>query len=234
MVRWLVTIIVIVLLVSCAFGQNTRQTTGTIQGVVFALGSKGDRSVIPAAKISLDGPTLMKTESEGLGRFAFNEVPPGSYKISAHVPGMTAVRDVIVVAGAISEVALQMKLETVTQSVTVTPTANPPGPNDRSATNHIDGSTVVDAPNVDERFESLLPLVPGVVRGPDGRINLKGTRATQSGMRVDSANVTDPATGSPAIEVPIDVVSSVQVISNPYDPEYGQLTGCPPQKMRAR
>src|SRR5262249_49894240 len=34
-----------------------------------------------------------------------------------------------------------------------------------------------------------------------------------------------PATGSPAISVPIDVVSNVQVISNPYDPQYGKLTG---------
>jgi len=63
------------------------------------------------------------------------------------------------------------------------------------------------------------------VRGPDGRINLKGARNTQSGALVNSANATDPATGSPGIAVPIDVVSSVQVISNPYDPQYGKLTG---------
>jgi hypothetical protein len=42
---------------------------------------------------------------------------------------------------------------------------------------------------------------------------------------VNSANVTDPATGSPGLDVPIDVVASVQVISNPYDPQYGKLTG---------
>jgi len=42
---------------------------------------------------------------------------------------------------------------------------------------------------------------------------------------VNSANVTDPATGGQAISLPIDVVSSVQVISNPYDPEYGKFTG---------
>jgi hypothetical protein len=64
-----------------------------------------------------------------------------------------------------------------------------------------------------------------VVRGPDGRINLKGARNTQSGALVNSANVTDPATGGSAISLPIDVVSSVQVISNPYDPQYGNLTG---------
>ena len=42
---------------------------------------------------------------------------------------------------------------------------------------------------------------------------------------MNSANATDPATGNPGITVPIDVVASVQVISNPYDPQYGKLTG---------
>ena len=42
---------------------------------------------------------------------------------------------------------------------------------------------------------------------------------------MNSTNVTDPVTGGPAINLPIDVVASVQVISNPYDPEYGRFTG---------
>ena len=223
--RWPLITMAIALVGSCAFGQNTRQATGTIQGVVFTLDSQGERSVIPAARVVLDGPRHMETKSEGDGLFAFNTLPTGSYKISALAPGMTATREVVVVARAISEVALKMTLDAVTQSVTVTASANSSEPNDPPTTNRVGESTVLDAPNVDERFETLLPLVPGVVRGPDGRINLKGTRDSQSGMLVDSANVTDPATGSPAINVPIDVVSSVQVISNPYDPEYGQLTG---------
>jgi hypothetical protein len=66
-------------------------------------------------------------------------------------------------------------------------------------------------PNQGERFEDLLPLVPGVVRGPSGRINMKGARASENGSLVNSADVTDPATGEAAISIPIDVVSSVQV-----------------------
>ena len=89
----------------------------------------------------------------------------------------------------------------------------------------INEKTIRDAPNMNERFDSLLPLIPGVVRGPDGHINLKGASNTQSGALVNSANVTDPATGSPAINLPIDVVSSVHVLSNPYDPQYGRFSG---------
>jgi outer membrane receptor protein involved in Fe transport len=71
----------------------------------------------------------------------------------------------------------------------------------------------------------LLPLVPGVVRGSNGRINMKGARASQNGSLVNSADVTDPATGATAISIPIDVVSSIKVLSTPYDPEYGKFTG---------
>ncbi|MGA9244842.1 MAG: hypothetical protein WBW03_23030, partial [Silvibacterium sp.] len=42
-------------------------------------------------------------------------------------------------------------------------------------------------PNVNEHFETLLPLVPGVVRGPDERINLKGASNNQSGALLNSA-----------------------------------------------
>jgi hypothetical protein len=55
------------------------------------------------------------------------------------------------------------------------------------------------------------------------RINMKGSRSNQGGWLVNSANVTDPATGDEAINLPIGVVSSVQVISHPYDPEYGKF-----------
>jgi TonB dependent receptor/Carboxypeptidase regulatory-like domain len=218
-------LVAIGLLATCSFAQDPPAATGTVQGVLFTLDPSGDRSMVPAAQISLDGPTHVETESDGEGEFTISAVPPGSYTISAHGPGISAAGNVAVAAGAISKVALEMKLETVQQSVTVAAGTDSGNPNEAPATNRIGESAVLDAPNVDERFESLLPLVPGVVRGPDGRINLKGTRETQSGMLVDSANASDPATGSPAISVPIDVVSSVQVISNPYDPEYGQLIG---------
>src|SRR5258705_1332197 len=111
----------------------------------------------------------------------------------------------------------------VTTSVVVTP--DPAETKDPAPSETISEKTLRDAPNVNQRFESSLPLVPGVVRGPDGHVNLKGARSTQSGALVNSANATDPVTGSPALNLPIDVVASVQVISNPYDPQYGKFAG---------
>lgn len=108
----------------------------------------------------------------------------------------------------------------------MTVTASEPAPIEEAAQKSTIGEgTIETAPNSTERIESLLPLVPGVIRGPDGRINMKGTQSTQAGWLVNSANVTDPATGGEALNLAIDVVSSVEVIANPYDPEYGRFTG---------
>jgi hypothetical protein len=82
-----------------------------------------------------------------------------------------------------------------------------------------------DAPLIDQKFQDALPLLPGVVRGPDGNLNIKGTRPSQSGILVSSLNVTDPVTGAPAIELPLEAVDTVQVHSNPYSSEFGKFTG---------
>ena len=66
------------------------------------------------------------------------------------------------------------------------------------------------APIASERFQDALPLVPGVVRGPDGLLNINGTRSNQSAMMFNSADGTDPVTGEEAIELPIDAVREVR------------------------
>src|SRR3989442_2934335 len=155
----------------------------------------------------------------------FNAPPPASYNLKALAPHMTATQTVVITAGTALEALLEMKVETVSESTNVTATSDTVVTQEAAGSNTVGESAVKNTPNVNERFESLLPLVPGVVRGPDGRINMKGARSSQNGSLVNSADVTDPVTGANAINLPIDVVSSVQVLSTPYDPEYGKFTG---------
>lgn len=139
---------------------------------------------------------------------------------------MNAAVTVQVKAGTVSivPIEIEMGMAAVADKVTVAAN-NPPAIEECAQTKTISQPVVEAAPNQTEKIESLLPLVPGVFRGPDGRINMKGAQATQAGWLLNSTNVTDPATGGQAINLPIDVVSSVQVISNHYDPEYGKFTG---------
>ena len=196
--------------------------TGAVQGSVFVMDSEG-ASYVPGAKVTLQGAKPLQMETDEKGQYAFRDLAPGQYTVLVSFPGLQATEDITIPAGTLVKVDLELKPVTVQTSVTVSETYN--DVKVPTVTETISQKTIDDAPNVNEHFESLLPLVPGVVRGPDGRINMKGARNTQSGALVNSANVTDPATGSPGISLPIDVVSSVQVISDPYDPQYGNLTG---------
>src|ERR1700693_6224490 len=109
---------------ACAFAQSAGQPNGAVQGLVFITVADGGRSVVPVTKITLDGPAHKEAQSDNEGKFAFSTVPAGSYTITANAPGMAATQGVVVTAGAVSQVQLQMKLEAVTESTTVTASAN--------------------------------------------------------------------------------------------------------------
>jgi TonB dependent receptor/Carboxypeptidase regulatory-like domain len=204
--------------------QTGSSTPGMIRGDVFTKGTNGEPAVLPGARIVFHGPITKEAVSDAQGAFGVDGLPPGIYQIEANAPGLNAALAVEVTPGKSSTVEIDMNMAAVTDTVNVT--ANETSLVEESAQhNTINQSVVENAPNQEEKVETVLPLVPGVVRGPDGRINMKGAQATQAGWLLNSANVTDPATGGQAINLPMDVVSSVQVISNPYDPEYGKFTG---------
>jgi hypothetical protein len=75
-------------------------------------------------------------------------------------------------------------------------------------------STLVDA----------LPLVPGVIRTPDGRVQIAGQDEEHSSLLVNSVNVNDPATGSFGLSIPIDSVDILKVMQSPYLAQYGNFT----------
>src|SRR5215470_290263 len=216
-------LLLLCLLVSIASARQAQDENGDLEVKVVVKDSAGAVSSVASAALRLTGPTVIEGETDENGKCLFSHVRTGKYVVEVSTPGFEGSRSALVNAGETLEIELELRPAEVKNSVTVT--ADAAEAKQASSSETIDDKTLERAPNTNERFESALPLIPGVVRGPDGRINLKGARATQSGALVNSANVTDPATGSPAINVPIDVVSNVQVISNPYDPQYGKLTG---------
>lgn len=216
----------LIVLTLAANAQSVPQTTintGVLRGSVIITDANGP-SYVPGATVKLSGSTESEAQTDGEGKFNFSSLQPGRYSVTAQFPSLAAPPTTVVVeSGKTVEVVLQLSPVQVQSTVQVTASEDQVQTSSTSAA--ITERTIANAPNTNDRAETLLPLIPGVVRGPDGRINMKGARNTQSGALVNSANVTDPATGSPGLDLPIDVVSSVQVISNPYDPQYGKLTG---------
>ena len=157
--------------VSNVWATQNPANRGTIEVIVVVRNSQGARSYIPAAQVRLTGPTVEAGTTDTQGKYTFNVVAAGKYEVQAIFPGFDATRSLVLIAGETERIELELKPTEVQDSVTVT--ANDQEKPQPAPSGTIHQETLRDAPNADQRFESVLPLIPGVVRGPDGRINLK-------------------------------------------------------------
>jgi hypothetical protein len=69
-----------------------------------------------------------------------------------------------------------------------------------------------------------LPLIPGVTRSPGGGLQISGSGEHRSALIVNSADVTDPATGQFGLTVPIDQVQSLNLYQTSFLAEFGRFT----------
>ena len=65
------------------------------------------------------------------------------------------------------------------------------------------------------RILQSLPLLPSVVRGPDGLLRIGGTRPHESSLWIDGFDVTDPVTLTSAIDLPNESVKGMAVLREP-------------------
>ncbi len=211
-------------------GVAVAQGTGAIRGAVTTLGPDGVPVYLPGVQIALRcekvADNVRTTVTDETGRFSLPGLAPDKCSVTATGEGFRSeTKPVVVIEKSPVELSFQLSLTTVEEKVTVSGTVPGIETTETSPKEEIQSSTLAHAPLANEQFTDTIPLLPGVVRGPDGLLNIKGARASQSGLLVNSANVTDPVTGEYGFNLPIDVVQSVQVLANPYDAEYGKFTG---------
>ncbi len=212
-----------------AWGQG-----GELYGRVQTIGSDGQPLFLIGAQVVLtskaDPNRRFETKTDDSGAYRFAQVPPGDYVLSAKLESYDeSKQDITVEEGVLLETTLTLKLAAVQQQVEVTGEKEGIQLEQTAPETKLKGAVYENAPLVSERFQDALPLVPGVVRGPDGLIKIKGAPSTQTGWLVNSANVTDPVTGERAINLPVDVIENVEVLPNPYSAEYGKFSGADTQ-----
>jgi outer membrane receptor for ferrienterochelin and colicin len=203
--------------------------TGSIRGKVVA-DIPDQRKSLSGVVVKLSGAALsqksLQSISDEEGVYNFAGLTAGDYLVSVELQGFKKYEEkVSVQIEAVVELNILLQPLALKESVTITDDPVDASKNDSITPGVITTATLRDAPLIDQKFQDALPLLPGVVRGPDGNLNIKGTRPTQSGILVSSLNVTDPVTGNPAIELPLEAVETVHVYSNPYSAEYGRFTG---------
>lgn len=214
--------------------------TYSLIGQTYLSGSAGEHFGVEAATVELhsvaaleptdspdiaQGPTIAETNE--LGLFRFDGLAEGCYYLAALAPGMSGQSDIVCVPSEEGPLRIDIELEvdTVVESVDVTASVIAIDPTETTSSGSVGVSTLDNAPKANRSVEDVMPLIPGVLRGHAGEINMNGVRATQSGSQLNSVDVTDPVARTSEMTLPLSVVSSVEVLSSPYDAQYGGFAG---------
>lgn len=171
--------------------------------------------------------TPLSAVTDEHGRYEFQNLQPATYRVSIDVPGFKAITTSVILRPRDRIVHdFILELETVSQKVEVKENASAMAVESASSLPTLVTQTeLVTLPTAQETVKEILPIIPGVIRTPDGKLTLKGSDENQSLLLVNSARTTDPVTGSFAVPVPTSAVESFAVYKTPYDASLGSFSG---------
>lgn len=217
------------LVIALVFEATLEAKTATVGGVILTLGSDRVQTVWPNARVTLknlDTNNEVATVSNEVGKYTFSGVLYGRYEIAVTLAGFNTVTKRITIEADVTP-KVDFQLVPKGQPETITVNAEGPGVDLTSSSGGVptlNASELKSLIQLNQDFQDALPLLPGVVRGTDGLIRIKGGRTNQANTLVNSASVTDPFTGQAALSLPAVAVESVKVLANPFSPEYGRFS----------
>lgn len=183
---------------------------------------------LPQVQVQIlsQGKAIRTAVSNSQGQAEFAELPNGVFDIVASKPGFETATETHVGVQNNSlqtiEIVLSPKMavrEEVSVAGSDVPLEQPASPTVEISRTEIKQSAVNPT-----SVKDALPLVPGVLRSPDGQIQISGQSEHHSTFLVNSADVTDPVTGQFGLTLPVDSVEMLKVLKNPFEAQYGDFT----------
>ena len=203
---------------------------GSIEGVVNISDQQDHAEPIQGVRVTLTpaapSSQSLSAISDEAGRYQFTELPSGGYTLEASLEGFQTVsKNVEVERGQAKVENIGLDIAKAVQKIEVhdKPAGVVTQASDSKAT--IGSRQFTTLPIAEQKFKAVMPLVPGVVRTWDGKLNLKGEAENQGMLLVDSAQTVDPVTGSFSIPIPVDAIQVLNVDKAPYSAEYGGFSG---------
>jgi hypothetical protein len=153
--------------------------------------------VLPGAVVTVIGTasaSRRETTTDDQGRFQFVDLPPARYSVTAFIAGFTILKaaEVVVVAGETTRVVLEMRVNSVTETVTVNADRRTSSTTPSILTVTPDSvSTVAGAA---ENVFKVLHTLPGVtaVNDFDSRLSVRGGGPDQNLTMMDGVEIHNP------------------------------------------
>ena len=198
-----------------------------------------DGKPVPHATLTLQAPqgspppggrfAARSAESDDSGEAHFTALAPGSYHLTISAKGFDELSTNVEVnppaptARATPVEAILTAVGIRVDSITVQGAIDAPVA-EANTPAVLDRQQVKDLPDRPRTVTDALPLSPGIIRLPNGELRLSGSGEHRSALLVNSATTTDPATGQFGATVPIDSISTMNVLESPFLAEYGGFT----------
>ena len=180
-------------------------------------------------EVRLSEKLVSTSSTDATGKVTLTVNLPGTYSLKIEKKGFLPTETPLEVSegSAAQDIDIDVVLSAVAlsrQSVEVKGEASNPIAETSSGRTTLAPAKAEDTPLRPATLVDALPLIPGIVRGPDGSVRIAGFGEDHSVLLVNSVDVTDPATGGFGLSVPIDSVQTIEVSEMPYLAEYGRFT----------
>ncbi len=225
-------------------------TGGSISGTV----TDPTGAVIPGAALSLVNTaqqTIYQAVSDRQGFYSFPNLPVGHYDLTISAAGFTSQRRMDLTVDTDAALRVDAALAVGAQSDAVVVTATSGVEIDTIATHLgevVSGAQITSLPLNGRSYTDLLAIQPGVapistllpssvimagVTGsldPSGDLNpgnlsINGQRESANGFMVNGIDVQEHMNGGTSIIPNLDSIEQFRVLTNNFDPEYGNYNG---------
>jgi hypothetical protein len=200
--------------------------TGIIQGRV----TDQDGLVLPGATVTVTSPNLQGARTvvtDETGSYMVRGLPTGRYHVRVELSGMTPVEnDVDVRVGTPLSVDAQLRLATLTETVTVTADVTPSALSTTQVGVNI-RQEQVEALATPRTIQGIATLSPGLTEDTPNanQVTISGAFAYDNLMMIDGVDVSDNLFGTPNNLFIEDAIQDTQVLTSGVSAEYGRFTG---------
>ncbi len=214
-----------------------QSSMGSLRGIV----ADEQGAVIPGVLVSIaetDTSLVRSTFSNDAGQYAFPNLMPATYVLSAESPGFKKFErsGVTLATQQALTIDIAMLLGEVTQTVTVTEAVPLIESTNASQGTMLDRQKLVDLPNSGRNPFMMAMVVPGVVpvgnprfnrmqdQSGSSQVSIAGGPVRGNNYLLDGVPITD-STNRAVIIPTIESVQEVKIQSNTYDAEMGRTGG---------
>ena len=167
-----------------------------------------------------------ETTTQADGKFRFDKLSYGPYRITIHKDGYFDVPSEVRLESSQSLEFTLPEAERVKQEIDVVARPEPINPdpvNPQVTVNNEIVQNIVYAGRLN--FVNALALMPGVVRDSNGQLHIHGSRVDQIRYQLDGMNLTDATAGGLAENIPLDAIESIDMDMAGYAAEFGKGSG---------